>query len=162
MRRLHVLAVASEIFPLVKTGGLADVVGALPPALARVNIATRTLVPGYPAVHEKLTDVTVAHSFAQLHGGTAQTCSGQRAGLDLFVLDAPHLYARPGKSLRRARRARVARQRRALCRAGRRRQPRSRAAQSRAMRRTSCTATTGRRGLVPRCCTIADRRDRRR
>ena len=30
----RVLAVASEVYPLVKTGGLADVVGALPAALA--------------------------------------------------------------------------------------------------------------------------------
>src|SRR5262245_7473535 len=96
MRRLHVLAVASEIFPLVKTGGLADVVGALPPALARENVATRTLIPGYPSVLEKLTDVTVAHAFPQLHGGPAQLIVGQAAGLDLFVLEAAHLYARSG------------------------------------------------------------------
>jgi starch synthase len=96
MRRLHVLAVASEIFPLIKTGGLADVVGALPPALARENIATRTLVPGYPAVRDALTNVAVAHSFAQLHGGPAQLLVGKAAGLDLFVLEAPHLFSRPG------------------------------------------------------------------
>jgi starch synthase len=96
MRKLHVLAVASEIFPLVKTGGLADVVGALPPALARENIATRTLIPGYPAVREALRDVSVAHTFAQLHGGPAQLLVAHAAGLDLFVLDAPHLYGRPG------------------------------------------------------------------
>ena len=30
MSELKVLSVASEIFPLIKTGGLADVVGALP------------------------------------------------------------------------------------------------------------------------------------
>jgi len=96
MRRLHVLAVASEIFPLIKTGGLADVVGALPPALARENIATRTLVPGYPAVREALTDLTTAHVFPQLHGGPAQILAGKAAGLDLFVLEANHLYARPG------------------------------------------------------------------
>ena len=96
MRRLHVLAVASEIFPLVKTGGLADVVGALPPALARENIATRTLIPGYPAVREALGDAAVAHAFAQLHGGPARILVARAAGLDLFVLDAPHLYARPG------------------------------------------------------------------
>ena len=51
---MQVLSVASEIFPLVKTGGLADVVGALPAALARKGVAMRTLVPGYPAVLEKL------------------------------------------------------------------------------------------------------------
>ena len=52
--RLKVLSVASEIFPLVKTGGLADVVGALPAALAGEGVAVRTLVPGYPAVLEEL------------------------------------------------------------------------------------------------------------
>ncbi len=47
---MKVLAVASEIFPLVKTGGLADVAGALPLALADFGVEVRTLVPGYPAV----------------------------------------------------------------------------------------------------------------
>ena len=50
MSELKVLSVASEIFPLVKTGGLADVAGALPAALAREGVEMRTLVPGYPAV----------------------------------------------------------------------------------------------------------------
>src|SRR5690606_40092047 len=44
------LSVTSEIFPLVKTGGLADVAGALPVALAGKGVAMRSLVPGYPAV----------------------------------------------------------------------------------------------------------------
>ena len=43
---MKVLAVASEVFPLVKTGGLADVAGALPRALVREGVETRTLVPG--------------------------------------------------------------------------------------------------------------------
>ena len=47
---MRVLSVASEIFPLIKTGGLADVVGALPGALAPLGIEMRCLVPGYPAV----------------------------------------------------------------------------------------------------------------
>ena len=46
--RLKVLAVASEIYPLVKTGGLADVTGALPKALSTFRIDTHSLVPGYP------------------------------------------------------------------------------------------------------------------
>ena len=47
---LKVLAVASEVFPLVKTGGLADVVGALPGGARPHGVAVTTLVPGYPAV----------------------------------------------------------------------------------------------------------------
>ena len=93
---LRVLSVASEVFPLVKTGGLADVIGALPPALAKEGVAVRTLVPGYPAVIQALRDADDVYSFAALHGGPARLLAASVAGLDLFVLDAPHLYARPG------------------------------------------------------------------
>ena len=47
----RVLAVASEIFPLVKTGGLGDVTGALPPALAAAGAETTTVVPGLSDGH---------------------------------------------------------------------------------------------------------------
>jgi len=40
--------VTSEAFPLVKTGGLADVSAALPAALNSLNVDTRLLLPGYP------------------------------------------------------------------------------------------------------------------
>jgi len=93
---LRVLAVAAECFPLIKTGGLADVVGALPGALAAEGIAVRTLLPGYPAVMAALRDAATVHSLAQLHGEPARVLAGRAAGLDLLVLDAPHLYARPG------------------------------------------------------------------
>ena len=43
---IDVLSIASEVYPLVKTGGLADVVGALPRALAPQGVAMRTLIPG--------------------------------------------------------------------------------------------------------------------
>ena len=46
MTGIKVLAVASEIYPLVKTGGLADVAGALPRALCKHGVETITLVPG--------------------------------------------------------------------------------------------------------------------
>ncbi len=54
MTALAVLSIASEIYPLIKTGGLADVAGALPAALAREDVAIRTLLPGYRAVVAKL------------------------------------------------------------------------------------------------------------
>jgi pyridoxine 5'-phosphate synthase PdxJ len=66
---LHVLAAASEIFPLVKTGGLADVVGALPAALRPHGVAVRTLVPGYPAMLAALENRTAVHKFADMFGG---------------------------------------------------------------------------------------------
>jgi starch synthase len=93
---LSVLSVASEVFPLIKTGGLADVAGALPGALAIEGVMTRTLLPGYPVVMAKLVGVTVAHEYADLLGGPARLLAGKAAGLDLMTLDAPHLYNRPG------------------------------------------------------------------
>ncbi|HXU57264.1 MAG TPA: glycogen/starch synthase, partial [Verrucomicrobiae bacterium] len=54
MSLLEILGVASEIYPLVKTGGLADVAGALPAALAAEDMRMRMLVPGYPAVMSAL------------------------------------------------------------------------------------------------------------
>jgi starch synthase len=93
---VSVLAVASEIFPLIKTGGLADVVGALPPALAAEGVRVATLIPGYPAVLHGLVDAAPVHSFSELFGGPARLLRGRAAGLDLLAIDAPHLYARPG------------------------------------------------------------------
>jgi len=93
---VRVLAVASEAYPLIKTGGLADVVGALPAALAREGVATRTLIPGYPDVVAALPDAEAVHTFASLGGGPARLLAARTQTLDLLVLDAPHLYARPG------------------------------------------------------------------
>src|ERR1700733_15350514 len=96
MPPLNVLSVASEIFPLVKTGGLADVIGALPAALAEQGITVRTLIPGYPAVSEAIHEVQTVRGDSNLFGGAARLLAARAAGLDLLVLDAPHLYARPG------------------------------------------------------------------
>ncbi len=96
MSEVRVLSVASEVFPLVKTGGLADVVGALPAALAHEGVEIRTLVPAYPAILAKLANAQPAHAYANLFGGPARILAGKVAGLDLFAIDAPHLYDRPG------------------------------------------------------------------
>jgi starch synthase len=96
MARLKVLSIASEAFPLVKTGGLADVAGALPIALKREEVETRTLLPAYPAVKAKLKKVSVALDIPDLFGAPARILAGSAGGLDLFALDAPHLYERAG------------------------------------------------------------------
>ncbi len=93
---LRVLAVASECFPLVKTGGLADVVGALPAALAGEGIGVTTLVPGYPAVLAALEGEEAVRDWPDVFGGPARLLRGRTAGLDLLVLEAAHLFDRPG------------------------------------------------------------------
>lgn len=93
---LRVLSVASECAPLIKTGGLADVVGALPAALAGEGVEMRTLLPGYPAVLKALKSQGVAMEEWSLFGGHANLLRGSAGGLDLLVVQAPHLYDRPG------------------------------------------------------------------
>ena len=96
MTPIRVLAVASEVYPLVKTGGLADVVGALPAALKQHGVTTRTLVPGYPDVLKALASAETLLNWGEFYGGPIRVLGGTHGGLDLLALDAPHLYARPG------------------------------------------------------------------
>lgn len=91
---MKVLSVTSECVPLVKTGGLADVAGALPGALKAKGIAVRTLIPGYPAVLEKIGKSKTVFEIANCFGGQVTVLSAKHAGLDLLVLDAPHLFDR--------------------------------------------------------------------
>ena len=93
---MKVLAVASEVFPLVKTGGLADVMGALPPALAQQGLEIRTLLPGYPAVLAALGAAETVYAMPSLHGGAARVLAGVAAGLELFVLDGA-TFVRPAR-----------------------------------------------------------------
>lgn len=92
----QVLSVASECVPLIKTGGLADVVGALPTALAAEGWRVRTLVPGYPGLRERLTGARDVWANADLFGGPARLVAGRADDRDVYLLDAPHLYDRPG------------------------------------------------------------------
>jgi starch synthase len=93
---MKILSAASEIFPLVKTGGLADVTGALPGALAAKGVEVISIVPGYPAVMAELEGASLLHGYIDLFGGKARLLRGKARGLDLIAIDAPHLYDRPG------------------------------------------------------------------
>ena len=97
---LQVLSVASEAVPLVKTGGLADVAGALPAALAPHGVAMTTLLPGYPAVLAAITQKRrkpkVLHQWPDLLGEPARLLAANLGAHPLLVLDCPGLYAREG------------------------------------------------------------------
>jgi starch synthase len=93
---VSVLSVASEAVPLVKTGGLADVAGALPAAVAPHGVAMTTLLPGYPAVMKGIDKARTIHRYDTLMGEPARILSAKMDGHPLLVLDAPPLYAREG------------------------------------------------------------------
>ena len=93
---LSVLSVASEAVPLIKTGGLADVVGALPTAVASHGVTMTTLLPGYPKVMAALGKGRAVHRWGSLLGTPARLLKGNIGDQPLLVLDAPALYDRSG------------------------------------------------------------------
>ncbi len=93
---MRVLSVASEAYPLIKTGGLADVVGALPAALAPHGVETTTLLPGYPSVLKGGGKAKLVHRWDDLLGTPARLVEAKIDGHPLLILDAPALFARDG------------------------------------------------------------------
>ncbi len=74
---VRVLHAATKMFPLLKTGGLADVVGALPPAQSQLGTHARVVLPGFPAVLDGLTDLeTVADLGAAFGAGNVRLKRG--------------------------------------------------------------------------------------
>jgi starch synthase len=93
---MRILSVASEVFPLIKTGGLADVAGALPGALARHGCEVTTFLPGYRSVLAKISGQRIIHDFGDLFGEPARLLHAYHDGLALVVLDCPALFDREG------------------------------------------------------------------
>ncbi|HEV3492488.1 MAG TPA: glycogen/starch synthase, partial [Reyranella sp.] len=69
---MRVLFVTSELFPLVKTGGLADVSHALPRALGALGVEAKVLLPAYPGVLERLDSIAIVVAIDDLFGGPAR------------------------------------------------------------------------------------------
>ncbi len=94
---MRVLFVASECYPLIKTGGLADVVGALPAALSELGCKVRVLLPAYPEVRAALKGAKSVARLDGFFGGTGRLLKGAiGSGSTILALDAPHLFDRPG------------------------------------------------------------------
>jgi starch synthase len=94
---LCVLLVASEIYPLAKTGGLADVCGALPKALREAGVDVRLLMPAYPSAIANVAGLRRVGELAGV-GASASLLAGTLPGTELpiWLLDCAHLYQRPG------------------------------------------------------------------
>ncbi|MGL4860210.1 MAG: glycogen synthase GlgA [Enterobacteriaceae bacterium] len=92
---MRVLHVCTEMYPLLKTGGLADVIGALPAAQNEAGIDARILMPAFPAYLEHFKETSVVkhlHTFA----GPMTLRYTHYNGVPIYLIDAPQLYNRPG------------------------------------------------------------------
>lgn len=92
---MRVLHVCSELYPLLKTGGLADVMGALPFAQKEIGIDARVVVPGYPAMLNGIANTVVVAEFDNFAGHVVLRY-GEYNGVGIYLIDAPHLYWREG------------------------------------------------------------------
>ena len=96
---MKVLHVGAEVFPLVKTGGLADVLGALPQALIAEGADVRLLLPGLPAFADAVLHQKTVYEFGPLFGAARiRLRLGQMpySHVPAYVIDAPYLYRRDG------------------------------------------------------------------
>jgi len=96
---LRVLFVSSEVFPLIKTGGLADVSGSLPTALQNIGVDIRILMPGYPAVLDKLTNLqTIAtlENLPVINNASLMMGTIEDTQVKVMVIKSADLYEREG------------------------------------------------------------------
>ncbi|MGE5235938.1 MAG: glycogen synthase GlgA [Acidobacteriota bacterium] len=91
---LRIAHVASEVVPFSKTGGLADVVGALPPALAALGHRVTVVAPAHrSAMAEAVPGARVGELTAL--GMRAGVHLVEHEGVDVLLLDCPQLFVRP-------------------------------------------------------------------
>jgi len=99
--RLRVLLIASEVAPFAKTGGLADVAGALPSALAALGHDVRILLPKYRGSEAHASDTRVVVPTIRVPLGDREAegalLEGRApSGVPVYLLEHAHYYDRDG------------------------------------------------------------------
>ena len=94
-RRLNVLQVCAELYPLLKTGGLADVCAALPRALAARGCEVRVLLPAFPPIRAGVADARPVDTAFALPRGTQLLRGTLPDGSTTYLIESP-LYAWEG------------------------------------------------------------------
>src|SRR5580698_2951571 len=98
---MHIVMAASECVPFAKTGGLADVVGALPRELVKLGHEVTVYLPLYlrvrPLIAEKqktaVASITIPFRYYNRFVGIVD--GGVRDGVQFYFVDCPELYDRP-------------------------------------------------------------------
>ena len=95
---MRILFVAAEAYPLIKTGGLADVAGALSAALAEAGETIRVLLPAYGLAIAGLRHRSLGADMGAVLGWPVRLIEGQMpdSGIPVTLVDCPLLFDRPG------------------------------------------------------------------
>jgi starch synthase len=99
---MHIVFDASECVPFAKTGGLADVVGALPPELVKLGHEVTVYLPLYAGVRRhiegerKYAIRSITIPFESYNRFVDIVDGGQRVGVQYYFVDCPELFDRKG------------------------------------------------------------------
>lgn len=94
---MRVAILSSEVVPFAKTGGLADVAGALPKALAKHGIDARVILPLHQQIDPKLIDGSVVDEVPVEWRGQirpTRVYQSNAAGATAYLIDAPEYFAK--------------------------------------------------------------------
>jgi starch synthase len=99
---MRIVIAASECVPFAKTGGLADVVGALGPELAKLGHDVTVYLPLYASVRRQLAgelsyavrSITIPFQYYNRFAGIVD--GGNRGGVQFYFVDCPEAFDRPG------------------------------------------------------------------
>lgn len=100
MAELKILMISPEAVPFAKTGGLADVAGALPPALLHQGVEVALVLPAYRMILESgmswqpmITDLPVPLGNATLKANVLEGLTDE--GVRVYLIDREDLFNRP-------------------------------------------------------------------
>ncbi|MDJ0738808.1 MAG: glycogen synthase GlgA [Gammaproteobacteria bacterium] len=95
---MRVLFASSELFPLIKTGGLGDVAFSLPSALVELDVDVRVVLPAYRSALAAADRLNAVGWLTLADGSEARVLAARHADIafELLLIDIPQLYDRPG------------------------------------------------------------------
>lgn len=100
--RMKIAVVSSEVVPFAKTGGLADVAGALPKALSSLGTDAKVFSPRYASVDEHTFRIETVHPKLEvpvgnrIEGFSLKGCRLPDSEVEWFFIDSPGYFGRDG------------------------------------------------------------------